>query len=124
MSYIIYGIATLLTGTLVFNVKDVVADNTHRGKIVSISTEKLVTADKDGKEHRHTLAADVRITLDGKACKVADLQSGMRVRVTTNDNAKDVAIRIEALDKQVEFANAHESQDLNTRVDSRSGTDK
>jgi len=71
--------------------------NTHEGKVVSVTGNKLVMSDPTGKnEHTHTLAADARVFCDGKACKLADLKPGMQVRVTTKDGDKTTAIRVEA----------------------------
>jgi len=78
--------------------------NTHDGKVVSITGEKLVMSNKEGQEHSHKLAADAKLTLDGKACKAADLKAGTRIRVTTQGTDKAVASRIEGIDKNREFA--------------------
>jgi hypothetical protein len=77
--------------------------STHDGKVVSITSEKLVMTSKDGKEHTHTLATDAKVTCDGKVCKLEDLKAGMKIRVTTKKDDKKVATRIEALDKSENF---------------------
>jgi hypothetical protein len=90
-----------------------VKDSTHDGVLVSISGDKLVmTAGKEGKEHSHTLARDAKLTLDGKVCKAADLKAGAKIRVTTRGADKQLAIGIEGLDKNAEFAasNRHEGK--------------
>jgi len=74
----------------------------HEGKVVSATGNTLVMT-ADGKEHTHTLAADARIMVDGKAAQLSDLKPGMRIRVTTpKDNAK-MAVRVDALDKNKQF---------------------
>lgn len=79
--------------------------NTHEGKVVSIAGNKLVMSDRqDGPEHSHILAADANVTCDGKACKASDLKTGMTIRVTTRKLDKNVAIRIDAIDKNADFA--------------------
>ena len=78
--------------------------STFDGKIVSITGDKLVMANKDGKECSHTLATDAKITSDGTACKASHLLAGSKVRVTTKNIDRDVVICIEALDKHTEFA--------------------
>jgi len=84
--------------------KDKVAVKSHDGKVVSITAAKLVMTNMDGaEEHTHALTADVKITCDGKACKAADLKSGMRVRVTTENGTPHAVTRIEALDNHPEF---------------------
>ncbi len=85
--------------------KNALFANTHEGKVVSISGNKLVmTNEQGGEEHSHMLAANARLTCDGKACKASDLKAGMSIRVTTQKNDKNVAIRIEAIDKDPTFA--------------------
>jgi hypothetical protein len=79
------------------------AATTHDGKVVSATTEILVMTGQDGKEHSHSLATDAKLTLDGKSCQAEDLKNGMRIRVTLNDQAKQLVTKIEALDKQAEF---------------------
>jgi hypothetical protein len=88
-----------------------IADNTHTGKVVSVTGNKLVMRgeDKDGKEgreHSHTLARNAKVTCDGKQCVLSDLKPGMRVRVTTMPSDPTMAVRIEALDKNRTFEKA------------------
>lgn len=78
--------------------------NTHDGKVVSITSSKLVMTDKDGKEHSHTLSAHTKVCCDGEDCKISDLKAGMRIRVTTHRDDKSAVVAIEALDKDGEFA--------------------
>ncbi len=78
--------------------------NTHDGKFVSISGSKLVMSGQDGKEHSHTVAADAKVCCDGAACGTGDLKVGSQIRVTTQTDDKNVATKIESLDKQAKFA--------------------
>lgn len=78
--------------------------NTHDGKVVSITSSKLMMTNKDGQEHSHTVSTDTKVTLDGKVCKSSDLKAGMKIRVTTKKNNEGVAVGIEAIDKDGEFA--------------------
>ena len=81
------------------------ADNaTHDGTVVSITGDKLVMTNKEGIEHSHALTADAKLTLDGKTCTAADLKPGTRIRVTLQSDAPHAAIRVEAIDKNPEFA--------------------
>jgi hypothetical protein len=41
--------------------------------------------------------------LDGKACTVADLKPGLKIRVTLQRDAPHAAIRVEAIDKNLGF---------------------
>jgi hypothetical protein len=86
------------------NGKDKVAGKSHDGKVVSITSSKLVMTNRNDKEeHTHALAADAAITCDGKVCKAADLRPGMRIRVTTQSAAPHAVTRIEALDDHADF---------------------
>jgi hypothetical protein len=90
-----------------------VKDAAHDGKLVSITGDQLVmTAGKEGKEHTHTLARDAKLTLDGKACKAADLKAGTKIRVTVQGADKQLAVRIEGIDKNPDFAasNRHDGK--------------
>jgi hypothetical protein len=81
------------------------------GTVVSVSEDKLTMADKEGKEHSHALAANVKVTCDGKVCTAADLKAGMKIRVTADTTDRHAASRIEALDKDVTFASSiHDGQ--------------
>ena len=74
------------------------AGDTHSGVVVSAADGKLTMTDKDGKnEHSHDVAADAKISCDGKECKLEDLKKGTSVKVTTKDKK---AIKIEATKKK------------------------
>lgn len=73
------------------------------GTMVSFKGGELRMKDKEGKEHGHTLATDVRVSCDAKPCKIEDLKVGMRIRVTTASETSDEATRIEAIDKNEAF---------------------
>jgi len=77
------------------------------GSVVSVSANKLTMTNKEGKEHSHALAANVKVTCDGKTCTAADLKAGMRIRVTTDTADRHAAARIEALDKDTAFASSN-----------------
>ena len=83
---------------------------THDGKVVSTSGDDLVMTGKDGKEHTHTLAADAKVTCDGKVCKLKDLKAGMKVRVTTKADDIKTATKVEALDKLDAFVSTHDGK--------------
>ena len=74
----------------------------HEGTVVSVGDE-LKMVDTEGNEHTHTVAADVNVTCDGKACKATDLRPGMKIRVTTERANPQMVTRIEALDQNDEF---------------------
>jgi len=81
------------------------------GTVVSVTGDKLTMTSKEGKEHSHTLPANVKVTCDGKACTASDLKAGMRIRVTTDTADRLAAARIEALDKDTAFASSsHDGQ--------------
>ena len=76
----------------------------HDGTMVSITGDTLVMTNKKGIEHSHALTADAKLTLDGKACTAADLKPGTRIRVTLQNDAPHAAVRVEAIEKNPEFA--------------------
>lgn len=78
--------------------------NTHDGKVVSISGSKLVMSSHEGKHYSHTVADDAKVCCDGKSCRTQDLKVGHKIRLTTKSDDNKVAIKIESLDKQAEFA--------------------
>jgi len=78
--------------------------HTFDGKVVSMTGDKLVVANKEGKECSHTLAKDAKLRRDGTLCKAADLKAGNKIRVTTKTDDRNVATVIESLDKHTEFA--------------------
>ena len=81
------------------------ASGRHRdGQFVSATASELIMSNAEGKDPQtHPLAADATITCDGKACKIADLKAGMRIRVTTDAKEPHAVTRIEALDRNLNF---------------------
>ena len=116
MNYRMFSVAALAVAMFASSpawaAKDVKAarDVRHDGKFVSVTGDQLVMANKNGKEHSHTLAADAKVTCDGIACKAADLKAGMKIRVTTKKDDKKVATQVEALDKNTLFADTHDGK--------------
>lgn len=82
------------------------SDQPMDGTVVSISGDKLTMTSKEGKEHSHTIAANVTVTCDGKTCAAADLKPGMKIRVTMDTTDRHAASRIEALDQDAAFASS------------------
>jgi uncharacterized protein (TIGR03000 family) len=79
--------------------------DTHEGKVVSVTENKLVMTGKDGKEHSHAVTATAAVTCDGKACKLEGLKADQKIRVSIKkdkDN-QDVVTKIEALAKNENF---------------------
>jgi uncharacterized protein (TIGR03000 family) len=76
----------------------------HDGKIVSVTGNTLVMTGKNGKEHSHTVAARTKITCDGTPCQLADLEPGLRIRVTTSSTDPARVTRIDALKQNQAFA--------------------
>jgi hypothetical protein len=71
-------------------------DMTHEGVVVKVEEGKLTMTDKtDKKEHSHDIGKDVKITLDGKTAKLADLKAGYTLKVTTD--AKKMVTKVEAM---------------------------
>lgn len=86
-------------------------ETTMDGTVVRIEGDKLTMATKEGKEHSHSLAANLKVTCDGKTCTATDLKPGMRIRVTPDTKDRYAAARIEALDRDPAFASSsHDGQ--------------
>jgi hypothetical protein len=74
--------------------------NVHTGKFLSAegAGKSFKMEDKGGKEHSHTLAADAKVIgPDGKDCRLADLKRGQMIRVTTRENDRTTATKVEAI---------------------------
>lgn len=81
------------------------AANSRDGQIVRVTNSQLVTVAKQGQQEKTCmLSDDVKITCDGKACKASDLKPGMKVRVTSDSDSPNAATRVEAIDKNLDFA--------------------
>jgi hypothetical protein len=78
-------------------------NETHEGKVVTVTSTRLTMSDAQGKEHTHALATDGKVMLDGRNATLTDLKPGMRIRVTTPKSDLKTAIKIEALDKNDKF---------------------
>jgi len=75
--------------------------NTHTGTFVKATSDNEFVMKDKGKEHSHTLSADAKVIgPDGKDCKLADLEKGQRIRVTTKEGDKKIATKVEALKKK------------------------
>jgi hypothetical protein len=85
-------------------------ETTHVGKVVNITSTKLVMTSKEGEEHSHALTADAKVCCDGKVCKAEDLKPGTRIRVTTQTNDAKLVTRIEAIDKNKSFVDTHDGE--------------
>jgi hypothetical protein len=99
MKYRVFSLLLLALALAVLSTPLVAGDkNTHEGTFVKATSDKEFVMDDKGKEHTHTLSADAKVTdIDGKNCKLADLQKGQRIRVTTKEGDKKTATRVEAL---------------------------
>ncbi len=77
---------------------DDVKPGTHEGKVVKVDADKLTMTEKDNnKEHTHTIPVDAKITLDDREVKLADLKTGMKIKVTAEKKGEKVVVtKIEA----------------------------
>jgi len=71
--------------------------DTHEGTFVKGDAKSFTMKGKDDKEHSHDLAADAKVTVDGKEGKITDLKAGTKIKVTLGTDKK--ATRIEASTK-------------------------
>jgi len=77
-------------------------ETNHEGNVVKAGNGQLMMTDQTGaNRHTHKVAADAKISLDGKECKLEDLKEGYSVKVTfTGAGDKETtATRIDARSK-------------------------
>ncbi len=74
------------------------------GTVVSMTADKLVMLNTQGREYSHSLAKEAKLTCDGTVCEAEAIKSGSKVRVKTNKNDRNIATSIDSLDKDKEFA--------------------
>jgi Cu/Ag efflux protein CusF len=93
-------VAIAVLAVVVFVAAPVLAAETHKGTVVSAAGGKLTMTDEDGNEHAHNVPTTAKITLDGKAAKLADLKKGFKVEVTIDQvDGKDQVTAIAAKSK-------------------------
>lgn len=78
-------------------------ESTHDGRIVRITDNQLVMKGQDDKEHKHAMAPGAQITLDNTVAKLESLAPGMQVRVTTKNTSMETALRVEVIERNVNF---------------------
>jgi uncharacterized protein (TIGR03000 family) len=81
-------------------------ETTHDGRVVRIADNQLVMKGLDEKEHKHVISPGAQITIDNtisKLSKLENLTSGMQVRVTTKNSSMETALRVEAIERNVNF---------------------
>jgi hypothetical protein len=66
--------------------------NTHSGTFVKAEKASFVMKDKEGKEHTHLIADNLKVTIDGKDSTLRDLKAGDPIKVTVENNK---AVRVE-----------------------------
>jgi anaerobic selenocysteine-containing dehydrogenase len=69
-------------------------EKTHDGLVVSTAANRLVMSDATGgNEHTHMIAADTKVSLNGKEAKITDLKKGDKVKVTTGTGGKVISVQ-------------------------------
>ena len=82
-----------LFAALFLFVGNTIAEDKLEGKIVSIEKGKLTMTDTDGMiETTYKIADDVKITCDGKECKLTNLGKGCLVTVTTETRGDSIFV--------------------------------
>lgn len=76
----------------------------HDGTVVSVSGDRLVMASNEGREYSFRVATDAFICCDGVTCPAGDLKVGSKIRIFSKADDKNVAVKIESLINQVDFA--------------------
>lgn len=71
------------------------AANVHTGTFVSAEGDAFTMQDEAGATHKHTLAADAKVTdPQGQPCKITDLKAGQKIEVTTKEDDATVATKV------------------------------
>jgi len=70
------------------------AAGTHDGYVVKAGDGKLTMTTAKGarEQHTHMVAADAKITCDGKECKLEDLKAGDHIKVTEEKTGDKKAV--------------------------------
>ena len=76
-------------------------DEVHEGKVQAAGNGKISILDRDGNSEVFTVAADAKITFDGKPAKLEEVANGSKAKVTvTTTGDKKTAVMIEAKSKE------------------------
>lgn len=95
-----FRLTSLLLVGLVLSYAVVAVDEVHEGKVQLAKDGKITLLDKDGNSEVFAVAADAKITLDGKPARLDDIAGGNRAKVTVKTlGDKKMAIVIEAKSK-------------------------
>ncbi len=65
------------------------------GKLVKVAGDRLTSTCAKGDEHHYTVAADAKVTCDGKASKSSDLKAGSTIRMTMSKDDKNKVTAID-----------------------------
>ena len=75
----------------------IAADDIHEGRVLQAKDGKISLQDKDGNSEVFAVAADAKITLDGKPVKLDEIPNGSVAKVTVKTvGDKKTATLIEA----------------------------
>jgi hypothetical protein len=96
------GIATaLLLASAPLGIAAEGASDTHEGRVVTVGDHDISILDKQENTLRFMVAADAKITLDGKKAKLAEVDIGGRAIITTSIvGGKTVAVKIMARSRE------------------------
>jgi len=70
--------------------------NIHAGEVVRVENDVLIMRGADGREHRHRLATDGTILIEGRNARLSELRPGMRINVTAQPGDQMTVTRIES----------------------------
>lgn len=99
---IVLGIALIAANVFDFS-SEPAETHTHDGVVSNCTNSMLTMTDESGMRSSHEVLSSTKVTRDGVACHGADLNSGTRIRVTTEFPLKGPALVIEAFER---FADA------------------
>jgi len=78
-------------------------EGAHDGTIVLVTPTTLHIKAQDERVYQYDLAPGAQITCDNSACPLSAIKPGMRARVTTKNNQLNRALRVEAVEHNLDF---------------------
>ncbi len=100
---IVLGIALIAANVVDFSTQPAQV-HTHDGVVIDCTNSMLTMTDQSGMRSSHEVLPSTKVTRDGVVCEGADLNSGTRIRVTTEFPLKGPALVIEAFERFVNSA--------------------
>lgn len=76
------------------------------GKFVKVAGDTLTVTCDEGDEQQYTVAKDAKVTCEGKASKLADLNKGATIRMTLCNDDEDRVIAVDCEKRMPDLASS------------------